>query len=259
MSLTLNQNLCIQCGQCVKICPVSILSRRFERIIVKNNRLSTCLHCGHCVAVCPKSALTLDSINPDFLQKTEKLPLSNQQRAMLFKSRRSIRFYKEQPVSFDILTEALDEARYAPTARNTQQVEWILIEGKDKLHELSSKVADWARTIPGRYSKIATAFDAGYDPILRNAPTVIVAHAEQDSKWGIQDCTIAITYLELALHSRGLGSCWAGFVIAAATQGIDLGLPIPNGRKIYAGLMIGYPSIHFMWIPPRKPLCLTIA
>lgn len=258
MSLSLNQTLCIQCGQCVKVCPVSILVKRSKNIIIKSNRLSHCLHCGHCVAICPRSALTLDLICPDLLQKAIKPSLSDQQRIMLFKSRRSIRFYKEQSISFDILNEALDEARYAPTAINSQQVEWILIEGKEKLHALSSKIADWARTIPGRYSKIAAAFDAGYDPILRHAPTVILAHAQKDSKWGAQDCTAAITYLELALHSRNLGSCWAGFVVAAANQDIDLGLSLPEDRKIYAGLMVGYPSIHFTWIPPRKPLRLTV-
>ena len=106
MSLSLNQTLCIQCGQCVKVCPVSILVRRSKNIIIKNNRLSHCLHCGHCVAIWPRSALTLDLICPDLLQKATKPSLSDQQRTMLFKSRRSIRFYKEQSISFDILNES---------------------------------------------------------------------------------------------------------------------------------------------------------
>lgn len=258
MSLTLNQQLCINCGQCVSTCPVSILVKRSDIVSVKNKRLHSCLHCGHCVAICPKSALTLDLVDPDNLQKVKKAPLSDLQRSMLFKSRRSIRFYKEQPVSREILLRALDETRYAPTAINSQQVEWIFIEGKKELYNLSAKVAEWARTIPGRYSKIAARFDAGDDPILRKAPGVILAHAHAASAWGAQDCSAAVSYLELSLHSQGIGTCWAGFVISAANHGADLGLPIPEDRKLYAGLMIGYPAIHYMWIPPRKPLQLTI-
>ena len=52
--------------------------------------------------------------------------------------------------------------------------------------------------------------------------------------------------------------CWSGFVIAAASNGVDLGIPLPEGRKICGGLMIGYPAVQYARVPPRKPVRLTV-
>ena len=76
--------------------------------------------------------------------------------------------------------------------------------------------------------------------------------------WNTLDCATAVSYLELALHSYGIGTCWSGFVIAAASNGVDLGIPLPEGRKICGGLMIGYPAVQYARVPPRKPVRLTV-
>ncbi len=46
-------NECIMCGLCVKICPVSALTKE-EKIIVDKN---TCIKCGLCESRCPKDAI----------------------------------------------------------------------------------------------------------------------------------------------------------------------------------------------------------
>lgn len=46
-------NECIMCGLCVKICPVSALTKE-EQIIVDKN---TCIKCGLCASRCPKDAI----------------------------------------------------------------------------------------------------------------------------------------------------------------------------------------------------------
>ncbi len=258
-TLELDQNHCIRCGRCVSVCPQRILGRRPNGSVnILQSAMTRCIRCGHCVAVCPKAALTLNHESPAALPLVEEAPLSELQRDMLFKSRRSIRAYREEPVARELLLKALEEARYAPTASNCQQVEWTLVEGRERLHDLGTRVADWMRTHSGIYSHVADAFYAGKDPILRGAPSLILAHGDAATPWNALDCTAAVSYLELALHSYGVGTCWSGFVIAAAANGVDLGLPLPEGRKFCAGLMLGYPTVSYTRIPPRKPVRLTV-
>ncbi len=258
-TLELDQDHCIRCARCVNVCPQRILGRHADGSIgISRSALVRCIKCGHCVAVCPKAALTLNSEPPAALPPVEAAPLSDLQRDMLFKSRRSIRAYREEPVAHDLLRKALEEARYAPTASNTEQVEWLLVEGRERLHDMAARIADWMGTLTGPYRHVAAAFRAGQDPILRGAPAIIFAHGSAAVPWSPLDCTAAISYLELALHSYGVGSCWSGFVLAAASNGVDLGIPVPEGRSLCAGLMIGYPALRYARIPPRKPVRLTI-
>ena len=261
ISLELDQHLCIRCGRCVGVCPQRILGVRQDGTIniSRHGLEALCIQCGHCVAVCPKGALMLGNTDPSTLQPIADAPLSDIQRDMLFKARRSIRLYKEDPVSRDVLLKALEEARYAPTATNTEQVTWLLIEGRDRLHAIGERMAAWASGLSGRYTRIADAFHAGKDPFFRGAPAAIFALGDADKPWSTFDCSAAVSYLELALHSYGIGTCWAGFVLAAASQGTDLGISIPEGRKLCAGLMIGHSAIRYARIPPRKPVRLTVA
>ena len=258
-TLELDQDRCIRCGRCVGVCPQRILGRHPDGGIgVSRSGMVRCIKCGHCVAVCPKAALTLNHEPPTALTPVQEAPLSELQRDMLFKSRRSIRDYREEAVSHDLLRKALEEARYAPTASNMEQVEWLLVEGRDRLHDMASRVAAWMGTLTGPYRHVAVAFRAGHDPIMRGAPAIIFAHGSANLPSNTIDCAAAASYLELALHSYGVGSCWSGFVLAAAGSGVDLGIPVPEGRKLCAGLMIGYPTVRYARIPPRKPVRLTV-
>ena len=137
VSLELNQDHCIRCGRCISVCPQRILGRHTNGSVdVLHGALARCIRCGHCVAVCPKAALTLEHIAPSSLPLVEDAPLSDLQRDMLFKTRRSTRAYKDEPVDRNVLLKALEEARYAPTASNCEEVAWLLVEGRDRLHDL---------------------------------------------------------------------------------------------------------------------------
>ena len=64
---------------------------------------------------------------------------------------------------------------------------------------------------------IVAAWEAGIDAVCRGAPHLVVAHSSTDDLTAPTACTIALTYLDLATPSFGLGVCWAGFFKAAAT------------------------------------------
>ncbi|MCL1940090.1 MAG: nitroreductase family protein [Desulfovibrionaceae bacterium] len=228
-------------------------------IAIDSAAVDRCNGCGHCAAVCPAAAISLDAGDPLKLPPRVIAPLEERQREGLFKARRSTRTYTEQKVSHELILRALEHARYAPTAGNSQQVEWILVEGKERLHGITAKVAAWAKMQQGKYARVASLFEQGRDPVMRGAPALLLAHAGKDSPWKNHDAGAALSYLELALHSYGLGTCWAGFVISAARSGTDLGISLPEKRELCAGLLFGYPVHTFQRLPPRKPVRIEYA
>jgi len=65
---------------------------------------------------------------------------------------------------------------------------------------------------------LINAWEDGADRICRDAPHLIFTYTTNDIGSGKADCDTAIAYLELALPSFGLGSCWAGYVTYAVNQ-----------------------------------------
>ncbi len=172
-------------------------------------------------------------------------------------SRRSVREFKDRPVAKETLETLLDVARRAPTAKNTQKVHWIVVGNAAKVHALAEVTMNFARDTgfgPG-----AAAFELwkkGYDYILRGAPTVVLACAPADYPYGKQDCTIALTFFELAAEARGLGACWAGLLTGAACAHAPIRqmLQVPEGYVVNGALMLGEPKIKYRRVPPRNPV-----
>jgi len=260
MFLSLDTNRCIRCASCVPECPANIFKREESGVvIIKERSVPHCIECGHCVAICPKAAIALDDVDSQALFPVTPAPLDAMQRAMLFRARRSIRLFTDEPVSHELVLAALEDVSYAPTAMNAQNIEWLVIEGADKIYEIGQVIAKGMVEAGGSYAPLAARHSREIDPILRKAPMLIIAHGASDSMWSAYDATIATTILELALHDRGVGATWAGFLIAAAQicDAKNAALPhvaLPAGRSIKAALMVGMPSKQYARVPSRKPV-----
>jgi len=260
MLLSLDTSRCIRCAGCVAECPANIFKREESgEVIIKEKSVAHCIKCGHCVAICPKAAIALDDVDSQRLFPVTAAPLDAIQRSMLFRARRSIRLFKDEPVSHELVLAALEDACYAPTAMNTQNIEWLVVEGADKIYVIGQAIAQGMIELGGSYASLAARHSRDADPILRKAPMLIIAHGVSDSVWSTYDATIATTTLELALHDRGVGATWAGFFMAAAQRcaAKNAALPhvsLPAGRSIQTALMVGLPSKQYARVPSRKPV-----
>ena len=256
-----DQEKCTRCGACVDECPTRIIEVRTPRSVptLVQGGENSCIDCGHCVAVCPEAALShrLMAVTdcPPMRQDWAPAPelIEHYMRA-----RRSIRAYEERPVDRGVLAKLIDIARFAPTGSNRQPVRWLVIHDSEEVQQVAGQVIDWMRhitesnpsaTFAGR---IVTAWDSGVDYICRGAPHLIIAHASEDGS--STDCAIALTYLELAAPAFGLGTCWAGFVNAAANSwpALQESLGLPEGNASYGGLLIGYPRYQYHRLPHRN-------
>lgn len=246
---------CIRDGICVGECPMGLLTMAPGEPPKEGADAAACLSCGHCAAICPTGALSLDGTPSKTLPAGDRPALAVEDIEQFLRTRRSVRVYRKDPVPRDVLCRVLEATRWAPTATNRQPVKWVVVEDAARVRALAGMVVDGLRTIP-YFTRAVQAWEAGMDMVLRSAPHVIVAYASTEGFEPATDCTIALTYVELAAHAHGLGTCWAGVLMAAARlkKEIPKFLDIPPGNRICAAMMLGYPKYDYKRVPQRNEL-----
>jgi nitroreductase len=189
--------------------------------------------------------------------------LSLPQVKTLLQGRRSIRSFSEEPVSREDIEALVDAARYAPSGINRQPVSWSVVNGREKVRVVAQFVIEWMQGLIEEQSPLAASlrmeamaaeWHKGQDRICRGAPHMIIAYALKDDMTAAQACTIALSYLELAAVSRGLGACWAGYVAMAVNHYPPLKefIGLRKRHNCYGAIMLGYPRYRYYRVPARN-------
>lgn len=265
-NLCVDKNKCKADGICVAVCPIQILQmnphQKLPEFITGGGE--RCINCGHCLASCPYAALSIGDMKPDSAKIMDHANLPDAgQVEMFLKGRRSVRRYQKKVVSRDVIEQLIDIARYAPSGINRQPVNWAVLEGFDRVHELAGLVVKWAKDMVQarnpmagslHFESMIAAWNKGEDRICRNAPSVIIAYGLKDDPMVPQSCTIAATYLELAAFGNGLGACWGGYVNMAINTSDEVRKFVGISSRAMAGavMMLGYPAYKYVRIPDRK-------
>jgi len=265
--IEVDQKTCNKCGICALECPRRIIvlpEGGFPQLVVEVE--ATCNACGHCVAVCPKGSLSHRDSPLKASPKIEKgFIVTAEQVEQLLKGRRSARNFKDKPVSREIITRLIEDARYAPTGHNLQEVEWLVIDDKKELARIEELGIEWLEWVIKNLPQAAADSNLEeklerqklkHDAFLRGAPVLIVAHANKSglvSLAGI-DSANALGYLDLAANSLGLATCWAGYVYIMANTfpPVTKALALPEDHAAYGCMMLGYNKFKYHRIPCRK-------
>jgi nitroreductase/NAD-dependent dihydropyrimidine dehydrogenase PreA subunit len=269
--INVDQEKCKHDGVCAAVCPMGIIALKDGSTVpgLVAGLEELCIKCGHCVAVCPHGALSLDEMKAaDCPPVRADMALGSEQAEQFFRSRRSIRTYRAKAVEREKLARLIDMAHYAPTGSNSQQVQWLVINSREQLHVLAGMIIDMLRhlikeghplTVTYRLERSVEAWEAGIDPVLRGAPALVIAHAPKGYALAQVDCTAALTFLDLAAPTSGLGTCWAGFFMMAAAQWPPLqeALALPDENACFGAMMIGYPKYNFHRLPLRKEATIS--
>jgi len=138
----------------------------------------------------------------------------------------SVRAYQDKPIPEEKLKKILEAARLAPSARNSQDYQLIVVRDEKIRKELA-------------------AGDTS-ESFIDTAPVVIVAVAlkpEYIMPGGIPahpvDIAIAIDHITLIAVKEGLGSCWIGGFNQERIKEI---LAIPDKYRVVVLLSLGYPA-----------------
>lgn len=108
-------------------------------------------------------------------------------------TRRSVRRYKSDQVSDELLDTVLNAGQYAASGMNSQNT--VLVAVRD------SKTRD-------QLSKMNAAVMGSSNDPFYGAPCVIVVLANTTRGTWVEDGSLVIGNLMAAAHSVGLGSCW---------------------------------------------------
>ncbi len=264
--IVVDRDKCRRDGVCVSECPAKIIELRDQDSFPApiDGAEELCIDCGHCVAVCPHGAMSHRAMSPEQCPPVRREWLLGPEQVEYFlRARRSIRTYKNQPVDREVLSRLIDIARFAPSGHNSQPVRWLVIYHREEVHRLSGLVVDWMRHLVRlgdplaealHMGRVISAWEQGLDRVSRGAPHIIVAHAPEEERTAPAACIIALTYLELASPSFGLGACWGGYFNAAANFWPPMkgALPLPEGHISFGAMMVGYPKYSYHRLPLRN-------
>lgn len=254
--ITINADKCKKDNLCVEECPFNLFLEGKDGIPeLADGYEDHCINCGHCISICPGDAITLNGLTGADCEKADrKLYPSKEQISQMLRSRRSIRNFKDQDIDKKDITNLIELSRWAPTAKNFQPVNWLVLTNREIIHKCSALVIDWFKEIE-LFPEIVEAFDNGIDMVNRDAPCLLIAHASTEALKPVTDCSIAATTIELAAPAYGIGACWAGFFMGAAINYKPLMeyLNLPEKHLTYAALMLGIPQHRYSRIPPRVP------
>ncbi len=118
--------------------------------------------------------------------------------------------------------QIVDCARFAPTARNVQPWEFVVICDKNKKSQLAKLVSP-------------------NGAFLELAPACIVIFC-QDTKYYLEDGCSATTYALMAATSFGLGSCWIAGDKKEYCGSVEALLGAPANYKLISIIALGYPD-----------------
>lgn len=272
-TLTVNEDACIKCGRCIKVCPAGIFGKtgEGEKEIVSVSHIEDCIRCGQCAAVCPVAAVQHSLFPASKVHKIDygRFP-SPEQIELLCRARRSNRAFKREPVPAECINRILDAAHRAPTASNLQQVEFTLVSNPQVMRKISAYTLDVFGKVEkklrnpllkpvlklampdvykyaDKFRNMRDDFAKGGDPILRGAAAVLLIHTPKNSRFGASDANLAYQNGSLMAESLGVSQFYTGFVCMAARQDKDRKLEAMLGIDgiIHAGMALGMPEFRF--------------
>ena len=190
----------------------------------------------------------------------------------LIKGRRSIRKWKPEDVSDELLKKAVELGVWAPNGGNYQGWHFIIVKNRelirkmaDSLQSVIDKVASWpeAQAWPeeiNRYRKngaffrnapvcmgvFITEYQSLMDRVLKTREAFDPEAKEilsfrRSAPTAIQSAAAAITTMLLVFHHFGLGACWLGAPLHAKRQ-IETLLGAPKNFALIGLVAVGYPD-----------------
>jgi nitroreductase/NAD-dependent dihydropyrimidine dehydrogenase PreA subunit len=276
--ITIDEDRCTLCGQCVEICQGEVLQEEGEAIEVA--RPDWCNFCGHCVAVCAEEAISVGK--DESIALPSETPVTPEQLMYLIRARRSTRKYKNDPIPMELLEQVIEAARYAPTGANMQSMHFTVIEDPEKIgairdrvvSNLDGRVGEWealaeahekdGTPIPEelkirvevrhRYRELVERAKRGQDPIFYDAPVLIFLHSDPTGVTPKDDANLMAMGMMLMAESLGLGTCLIGLLNAAAVADKAIGelIDLPQGHQVQTSMILGYPAVEFSRAPGRR-------
>ena len=245
---------CIGCGSCITECQRHALEIKGGKSVVVNEQ---CLKCGHCLAVCPKNAVKISGYDDVIMDMPEESVYLQEKDIMKhLRFRRSIRQYKDTKVEKEKLEKIIEAGRISPTASNSQNVRYIILQNEieaveDEVLTMYKTQSELSEPLALRMKISVSSFQErlkrGY--LFFKAPAVILVVSPSEI-----NASLAAMSMELMAEALGLGAVYVGLFTRPANKNKKLreSLGIAEEENMVACLALGYPKVRFLRSVPRK-------
>lgn len=149
----------------------------------------------------------------------------------LIYKRRTIRRFKQDPISIEKLKKLIDFARIAPMATNIQALEFIIVENPEIRKKLFPLVR-WAGSLPEE----KRTPESGREP---TAYIVVMVNANIKKTYVDFDVGAAVQNILLGATASGIGTCWMGAINFKKIKEL---FEIPDNYIIKQVISLGYPD-----------------
>ena len=252
--IQLHEDKCIRCLRCADKCVCGAIEVRDGKPVVNHEK--GCIKCMHCAIACPENAISYGEqpaiLNEEMpvLADTFSADLEN-----FLLTKRSYRNFKPEPVPMTEIESALNAAAWAPSAKNQHPTKYYVVSGQEEIDAMMALIVEYLRE-SGDCPEVLDGLADGLNKVFGKAQSVIIAYARNNANRPSEDTTIALTYAELVLQARGIGTCWSGYLQRFLNRCDKLAamFPIPENNAFYGCMLLGYPTEEYFYIPRRLKL-----
>jgi nitroreductase len=157
----------------------------------------------------------------------------------IIKARKSIRVYQDKSLPKNVVKDILEAAKYAPTARNLQELEYKVITNKTLINKLSEGIAA-AMQKEGMPLKGPPGAKPDF---FHGAPLLLIITAPKDNLFALADAGLAAQNVMLYATSIDLGSCFIGMAkLIEKDANLLKMINIADNMTIVAAVICGYPA-----------------
>ncbi len=245
--ISIEKDKCIKCNLCVNDCPMKVIEMTENGANITREQ---CLMCGHCQAICPKNIISISGFEDEPIEINEDTKIDADKFLKHTKARRSIRVFKDEDVSSELIEKIIEAGRYSPTGTNKQTISYVVIkDNKKEFEELAIKKFTQVMKVVGLFNKKYANIKMGENYLFKKAPVVIVIKCAD-----VVDGALTASTMEIMAQSLGLGVFYSGMFAFAANRSKKLKqmLGIVGKEKVVTALVIGQPNVKYFRTTQRE-------
>lgn len=162
--------------------------------------------------------------------------------------RRSIRKFSDHFVTDQEINQLLEAARWAPSWRNSQVWEFIVVRDKELIEKIT---AAYREGNPARNCSLAASALIVACARTGVSGTTDGVERTKFTNWFMFDLGLAVQNLCLKAHALGLGTVVVGALGHDRCREL---LDLPEGYEVVVALPLGKPALSGKEGPARKPV-----
>jgi ferredoxin len=277
--IRIDEKSCKKCGLCGEVCPNKIIKKdNSGQLSFRQDRIQFCFKCGQCMSICPTESIHVEGLSytKDFVGLPEGDSFERNFFNMIL-SRRAVRNFEDRPVPRELLEKIVQAIAFAPPGFPPIKTEIVVVQdttlikkalphmievydflikamanpmmrffikrraGREKFNMLVHHVVPLMKN---RLPELKMGFE---DTITRDAPAMIIFHANRNSENYKEDIYIALAYGFLAAHALGLGGSAMDIIPPPIERNKELRkmFLIPDTNEVVASMILGYPKYRY--------------